>query len=154
MFKQLLSFAMGCVLLASCNSLTTFTHKTPPYDGYRQSLLELSLDKTTMGQAWIQAGERALQDSIVIPLPFSESGYFNATQPGARSYRFNAREGQVLTVTGTIRPKKKTRAFFSRYLNGEIAAGHHSHRVIPHFHSHTNSQPTMFRVLCEFNLNC
>src|SRR3990170_7720778 len=109
MEKKILVGILVCLLLYSCNGVNPLTGrlaKTPPYKKYIQSLHEAELDKTAMALAWIRAGENALQDSVTVTLPFSESGYFNASEPGARSYRFGAREGQVLTVNGAVKAKQ------------------------------------------------
>lgn len=96
---------MAAALLYSCsgsNPIKTHLFDVPPYKRYVRSLEKADLDKTAMAQAWLAAGERALKDSVEVNLPFSESGYFKATEPDARSYQFIAKEGQVLTVNGAV----------------------------------------------------
>ncbi len=118
MEKKILFGISVCLLLYGCNGINPFDSpliKSPPYKKYIQSLEQAELDETVMAQTWIRAGENALKDSIIVSLPFSESGYFNASEPGARSYRFEAREGQVLTVTGAMVAKKNARFFLDLF---------------------------------------
>lgn len=118
MQKSILLFvvAMGLILIG-CNTTSPVSSifKGPPYKRYIRSLEKADLDKTLMAQLWLRAGEKALQDSILINLPFSESGYFNAGEPGARSYRFEAREGQILTVNGAVVAKNNARLFIDLF---------------------------------------
>lgn len=105
------------VLLSGCNgSIKQAFTTTRPYEEYVRSLEKANLDKTPMAQAWIAAGERALQDSIIVNLPHSESGYFSADEPEARSYRFQVQDGQVLTVSGLIRAPEQARMFLDLYV--------------------------------------
>nr|WP_255478681.1 M23 family metallopeptidase [Rufibacter sp. XAAS-G3-1] len=56
------------------------------------------LDETALGQQWMAAGERALQQSVPVTLPFRETGYFPADKPLAASYRFTVKQGQKVAV--------------------------------------------------------
>src|SRR5688572_1838537 len=102
-----------------CNSLSgikdQFT-KARPYEKYVRSLEKAELDETVMAKAWLRAGEKSLNDSVSVMLPFSESGYFNASEPVARSYRFEASEGQVLTANGAIISRDKTQFFLDLFI--------------------------------------
>jgi hypothetical protein len=100
--------------LAACNGINPLNHglsKAPPYTKYIRSLEQAKLDKSAMAQQWIAAGENSLYDSVIITAPFSESGYFIASEPTARSYRFDGRKGQVLTVTGDLMTKNSATFF-------------------------------------------
>lgn len=55
-----------------------------------------------MAASWVEAGQRVFNDSVIVQLPFSESGFFPAGEPEARSYRFDVNEGQVLTIEGAV----------------------------------------------------
>jgi peptidoglycan LD-endopeptidase LytH len=114
-------FFVPCAFLLAlygCNgigSVKDSLFKGPPYKKYIRALEKADLDHTLMAKSWIRAGENALKDSIFVNLPFSESGYFKASEPGARSYRFDAREGQVLTVTGAISAKENAGFFLDLF---------------------------------------
>lgn len=117
-------------ILAGCNGSIkqTFTISRP-YDDYVKSLEKANLDKTPMAQAWLEAGQRALRDSLVVPLAHSESGYFSAEEPDARSYQFQVQDGQVLTVSGLVRAPQQARMFLDLYVWKDNAWDHTAHEV-------------------------
>lgn len=103
-----------CLVLAACNtvhSVRDAIREKNPYQKYVHALETSSLDETLMAKLWVKAGERALNDSIVVPLPYSESGYFRAAEPDARSYTFVGKEGQVLTINGAIQSRERAKIF-------------------------------------------
>lgn len=104
--------------LTACNGSIkqAFTKTSPPYEAYIKTLEKADLQETPMVQAWVKAGQRVFQDSIQLSLPFSESGYFSAAEPDARSYRFTARRGQVLTVSGMIKAPRQARLFIDLFV--------------------------------------
>jgi peptidoglycan LD-endopeptidase LytH len=73
-----------------------------PHDKYAQSLKTANLDKTALGSLWIAAAERSLRDSLLINLPYRESGYFPAQAPLAVGYRIEAERGDVLSIDVTV----------------------------------------------------
>jgi peptidoglycan LD-endopeptidase LytH len=109
-------------IIFGCNGINPLKNvilKSPPHKTYMQSLEKAHLDKTVMAQEWIRAGEDAFRDSIIVTLPFSESGYFLASQPAARSYRFDARRGQVLTISGSQIAKSNSAMFLDLFVMKE-----------------------------------
>lgn len=116
--KNLIILLLSSLVL-SCNGISPLNNvalKSFPYKMYVNSLEKANLDKTVMARQWVRAGEEALNDSIIVKLPFSESGYFLASQPAARSYRFDARRGQVLTVNGGRLGENDSRLFLDLFL--------------------------------------
>ena len=111
---QKLFYLLTCLFIVGCNNVgplkSAFT-KAPPYEQYIQLLEKADLKESPMAEAWILAGKRVLQDSVIIQLPFSEAGYFPAGEPQARSYRFEVKEGQVLSITGDALTEKNARLF-------------------------------------------
>jgi murein DD-endopeptidase MepM/ murein hydrolase activator NlpD len=106
------------VFLYGCNTINPLKESLfniPPYQKYIRSLKQAELDKTLMAKAWLRAGDNAMNDSVVVSLPFSESGYFKGSEPGARSYRFEVREGQVLTVNGAVVAKENANFFLDLF---------------------------------------
>ncbi len=69
-----------------------------PHEKYAQSLKSANLDKTALGSLWVTAAERSLRDSLLIVLPYRESGYFPAQVPLAVGYRVQAERGDVLSI--------------------------------------------------------
>lgn len=73
-----------------------------PHDKYTQSLKTANLDKTALGSLWLTASRRSLQDSLLITLPYRESGYFPAQSPVAVGYRVQAERGDVLSIDVSV----------------------------------------------------
>lgn len=73
-----------------------------PHDKYAQSLKTANLDKTALGTLWLAASERSLRDSLLITLPYRESGYFPAQSPLAVGYRVQAERGDVLSIDVSV----------------------------------------------------
>lgn len=116
---QKLLFILLCFAVLSCNSIQTIKEAIsgkPPYEQYIHSLEKAGLKNAAMTEDWIAAGERVFQDSVMVSLPFTESGYFPASEPGARSYQFEVKEGQVLTVEGTAITDKNARLFVDLFV--------------------------------------
>lgn len=84
---------------------------TSPHDQYGQSLKQVKLDRTALGTDWVLAGERALRDSLVITVPYRESGYFSASKPIAIGYRIEAERGDRLLVKVETQGTKATQVF-------------------------------------------
>ncbi|MPR34473.1 peptidoglycan DD-metalloendopeptidase family protein [Salmonirosea aquatica] len=73
-----------------------------PHEQYANSLKTANLDKTALGSLWLAASERSLRDSLLITLPYRESGYFPAQSPFALGYRVQAERGDVLLIGVTV----------------------------------------------------
>lgn len=119
MRKSLTHIVIAAVVAVGCNgihSITDSIKKTPPYQRYVTSLEAAQLDQTILAKAWLRAGEDALKDSVFVSLPFVESGYFKASEPAARSYRFHASEGQVLTAKGSMIAQKSPKLFLDLFV--------------------------------------
>ena len=119
---QKLLFILLCFAAFSCNSIRTIKDTIsakPPYEQYVQSLEKAGLKESPMAVAWLAAGERVFQDSVIVPLPFTESGYFPAGEPGARGYRFEVKEGQVLKVEGEAITENNARLFVDLFVQEE-----------------------------------
>ncbi|AHM59674.1 Peptidase M23 [Flammeovirgaceae bacterium 311] len=105
------------LLLAGCNgSIKQAFTRTTPYEEYIRSLEKAELNNTPMARAWIAAGQQVFNDSVIVNLPMSEAGYFSAGEPAARAYRFEVREGQVLTITGKSEAEANARLFLDLYI--------------------------------------
>ncbi len=108
-----------CVLMFGCNSIKSVKQallKTSPYDDYVQSLGKAGLKETALAKEWVKAGEQALKDSITINLPFTETGFFEATRPEARAYRFQVHAGQILTISGQTKTLPSSQLFTDVFL--------------------------------------
>ncbi|MHA6248303.1 peptidoglycan DD-metalloendopeptidase family protein [Pontibacter sp. CAU 1760] len=117
------------LLLASCSGKQTlrgvFSKSEPPYERYVAKLQESKLDETALGQEWLAAGQKALQDSITITLPFKETGYFPPEKPKALGYRVAAKRGERIVVNLEMRAREPGQVFLDLF----EAAGPNAERV-------------------------
>lgn len=115
---QKILFLLSALFIAGCNNgnpLKSVFKERIPYRQYLQSLEKAKLDQTPMAQAWLSAGQRVFYDSVIVELPFTETGYFSAGEPEARSYRFEVKEGQVLTVEAEAISENKAQLFLDLF---------------------------------------
>lgn len=94
-------------LLSSCSKTQTLSalfQKTTPHDDYARALDRAGLRTAALGQRWQAAAEQALRDSLVVPLPVLETGFFRAEQPTAASYRYQVKAGEQVHIRLTLPP--------------------------------------------------
>ena len=82
-----------------------------PHDQYGQSLKSAKLDHTALGADWLNAGERALHDSLKISVPYRESGYFSASKAFAVGYRLDAQQGDRFLIRVETQGQKTAQVF-------------------------------------------
>ena len=75
-----------------------------PHEQYKRKLQTSGLDKTAMGLAWINAAESSIQKALTIPIPFKETGYFDAGKVPAAAYKFAATKGQNVRISVIKKP--------------------------------------------------
>ncbi|MBC8155788.1 MAG: M23 family metallopeptidase, partial [Bacteroidetes bacterium] len=99
--------------LTACSSFgpVTLFRSSSPHEQYASSLQTAKLDKTALGSDWLAAGNRALSDSLRIPVPHRESGYFAAQKPFAVGYRVNAQRGDKLLIRVEVQGQAQTDVF-------------------------------------------
>ncbi|WP_405514994.1 M23 family metallopeptidase [Spirosoma sp. KNUC1025] len=90
---------------------TSLFRSTSPHDQYGQSLKEARLDRTALGTDWLEAGNRALRDSLKISVPYRESGYFSANKTFAVGYRLDAQRGDRFLVRVETQGQKTAQVF-------------------------------------------
>lgn len=59
----------------------------------------------------MEAGDTSLHDSIHVTLPYQKTGFFAASEPQARFYRFEIDVGQILTLTTELKTQDNARLF-------------------------------------------
>ncbi len=94
-------------LFSSCSKTQTLSalfQQTTPHDDYARALDRAGLRTAALGQRWQAAAEQALRDSLVVPLPVLETGYFRAEQPTAASYRYTVKAGEQVHIRLTLPP--------------------------------------------------
>lgn len=109
--------------LGSCSkqqTLQALFQKPTPHQGYARQLAQAGLDRRPAGRAWLAAAAQALRDSLVVPLPFAETGYFRPEVPAAASYRYAVRAGEQVHVSLTLAPGANARVFLDAF---EVAPG-------------------------------
>ena len=115
--------------LASCSRQQTlrglFEHTTP-HETYARQLERAGLDRRPAGQSWLAAADRALRDSLLVTLPFAETGYFVPGQPTAASYRYAVRGGEQIHVSLTLLPGTAARVFVDAF---ELRPGRPAERL-------------------------
>jgi len=92
---------VGLVLIGCSKqqTLQALFHKSTPHQAYARQLHQAALDRRPAGRAWLAAADQALRDSLVVTLPFTETGYFRPERPGAASYRYAVRAGEQVHVS-------------------------------------------------------
>lgn len=95
--------AIGVLISCSGPQRGIFASKTA-HEKYTDNLNKAGLDQTALGRTWLTAASKALQQPLSISLPFKETGYFSATQPGVAGYRFSARRGDQLVIELSKKP--------------------------------------------------
>ncbi|MFD2571100.1 peptidoglycan DD-metalloendopeptidase family protein [Spirosoma soli] len=113
LFRYLLVGSLaGC--FAACTGVgptTNLFRSSSPHEQYGQSLKEAKLDRTALGTDWLQAGERALRDSLKITVPYRESGYFASNKAFAVGYRLDAQRGDRFLVQVETQGQKDVQVF-------------------------------------------
>ncbi|QNP54173.1 peptidoglycan DD-metalloendopeptidase family protein [Hymenobacter qilianensis] len=89
--------------------------KTTPHETYARRLRQSGLDQTALGRDWLAAADRALRDSLVVTLPFQETGFFRADQARAAAYRYAVREGETVRISLTLDAGADVRVFLDAF---------------------------------------
>src|SRR5215203_1025339 len=93
-----LSPLIALVMCVGCSGAGRLSLRSSPYDEYVTMLQRAGLDKTKLGGLWTAASESAVRSAAPIVSPFSESGYFAASQPTAVAYRLEVQRGRRLVL--------------------------------------------------------
>lgn len=95
----LICSTLACLLFIACSApgRGLFAGKTA-HERYADKISDAGLKETTLGQTWFSAAGKGLAHPLTIKLPYKETGYFDAAQPGAAGYRFTARRGDKILI--------------------------------------------------------
>ncbi|QMU29788.1 M23 family metallopeptidase [Adhaeribacter radiodurans] len=141
----ILSFTLLTGMAVSCGGKPTIKAllgKQTPYEKYVQSLRLAKLHQSGLGMDWLEAGTRVLQDSLLLPIPFEETGYFRAEKPTAFSYNFKARQGESIRIAAQTKSREEVKLFLDLF---EVENGYP--RKVRHLESaDTTSLQINFRV--------
>jgi murein DD-endopeptidase MepM/ murein hydrolase activator NlpD len=69
-----------------------------PHEQYEQSLREVGLDQTALGQDWLLQAVQAVSSPVAVASPYREVSYLDSREAHAVGYQLNLRRGQRITV--------------------------------------------------------
>jgi murein DD-endopeptidase MepM/ murein hydrolase activator NlpD len=119
-------FIWALLVLGGCSGSGIFGPRSP-HRQYAESLEKAGLAQSALGKKWIEAGEKCLNDSIIVSLPYRESGFFAANVPQSSCIRFKPKRGQKITVSIQTRPSSGIRFFAELW---RAPAGHKDARLL------------------------
>lgn len=145
-------------VLAACNgfkSIKNVFRVQSPHEQYVESLKKAELMSASMTREWLLASDAVFNDSVFVTIPFTESGFFQASSPDARSYRFPVKDGQVLTVSGAIRTQRDANIFMDLFVKDEdewdhVAYGDSTFSIT---HEFSNDEDCVLRLQPELLAN-
>lgn len=118
LFSYIFFFILCSAFTVACGGKPTvkaLLGKQTPYEKYVHGLRQAKLHQSGLGRDWLLAGERVLQDSLLVALPFEETGYFKADKPTAFSYNFRVRQGEQILITARTKAREEVRVFLDLY---------------------------------------
>lgn len=116
---KVLFYVTASLLFFSCNGINSIKQNLTglrPYEQYLKNLEKAELLDRPMVKKWVAAGKSAMTDSVSVTLPYAETGHFVSHRPEARSYQFDARDGQVVTVGGSLSVTSDARVFTDLFI--------------------------------------
>jgi len=145
------------LFVTACTTLQKLVQLEPPSprEQYLDGLTKSALNQTAMVRSWMAAGELLHHDSIVVTLPFRETGFFAVTEPQARFYRFDVKDGQMLTLTSLIKTKANAALFIDLffYEEGQWKMLGHADSSLTLTHEFTKTGSCLVRLQPELLVN-
>ena len=93
---------------------------------YAKALAELGFDQVALGRDWLTAASRAIEQPVLVTLPFSETGYLAPEEPAAVAYRFDLERGRRLSIDVAFDSAAPARLFVDLF---ELRDGQSPRRV-------------------------
>ena len=106
------------LLVSGCSkqqTLQALFQQSTPHQAYARQLHQAGLDHRPAGRTWLAAADQALRDSLVVALPFAETGYFRPDGALAASYRYAVRAGDPVHVSLVLAPGAAVRVFLDAF---------------------------------------
>ncbi len=109
--------ALAAVVVIGCAQEVVEEEFEPSesHQRYRESLEQFGLSGTALARDWVAAAERALSEPVELEIPFQERAAFDPARAEAAGYRFEATQGQRITITIEIEAEAN--------LEGAVARG-------------------------------
>ncbi len=104
MYKYIIILLLITVAVAGCKTSTGLFGKKTLHEQYADKLGSAGLQQTAAGRQWFDAATKAINQPLNVTLPYRETGYFDAANPAAAGYTFNARRGEKLAIRVTKKP--------------------------------------------------
>lgn len=103
---------LTCSYLFSCEEVGLRKPPPPapeltPRAAYLEALHYSGLGESQLVQAWKDAAQKALEDSVEVAVPFKEIGFVDATKATAFSYRMALQKGEQLHIQLETEPRDK-----------------------------------------------
>jgi len=97
-----LTLALSAALLLGCSDDSGSVHTvfvlSTPRERYQASLEEAGLHQTALARDWMALGERSLEHSTTVQVPYAELRFLDPSGASAVSYRVGLERGQRLAV--------------------------------------------------------
>jgi len=91
------------LLITSCDQpaevIAEVYQPTDAHDAYKHGLESSGLDKTRLGQLWLEASEKALLSPVHISTPYAANIYVSDTEAKSFGYQFKGKQGEKITIT-------------------------------------------------------
>lgn len=116
---------LSILFISACGggqTLRGVLKKETPYEKYTSSIKSANLHETALGRLWLEAGRKALYDSVSIALPFKETGYFAPEEPRAAAYRFEGQRGERIIITLETTARENMQVFMDLFEIQQTAA--------------------------------
>ncbi|WP_412467502.1 peptidoglycan DD-metalloendopeptidase family protein [Pedobacter sp. KLB.chiD] len=113
------SVAMAIGLLSCKTGSVNLFKAASPHEQYQKKLVNVGLDKTAMGSAWLNAANMSTQKALNINIPYKENGYFAADKVPATAYKFNATKGQKLNIKLSKKPSAGALVYIDVWYNAD-----------------------------------
>ena len=125
-FINRLLFLAVLGLLNACTSVGPgkLFRSVSPHEQYAQSLRDARLERTALGIEWLATADRALKDSVLVSVPYRESGYFSSTRPFAIGYRLNGQRGDKFIIKVDVQGQEPVQVFIDVFELDETNASH------------------------------
>lgn len=131
MHKKNTWYLLLILLLAGCKTVQEglFSRQTP-HEEYLSKLTTAGLDNNILGQSWMQAAIKGIQNPVTTEIPYSEAVVFDYEHISAAAFKLTLLEGQNLHILVEPERDDTTEVFIDlfRSSNGEYENEAHAEK--------------------------